>query len=231
MRIGVSGGAGRLLTAAIGAGVLAPIAVGASAASAAAATVTVDKACYVVAQPLPAMTITGTGFVPGDDVEITDSLGGLSASGTADVNGDIDIATTAPDAYFKAPGVKTDTVTATDATQAGTTIAATTAPLQAATGKTRRAPGLKAFTFTTKWSFSGFPEGATIYGHYRYRRKIVATQAFGKAVGPCGTLIVSKRIFPATPRHRSYDLQVDASRKYSRKASPKLDSTLSLSLF
>ena len=60
---------------------------------------------------------------------------------------------------------------------------------------------------------------------------LVATQAFGKAVGPCGTLTVTKKVFPAKPRHRSYGLQVDSSRTYSTATSPKLTSTLSLSAF
>ena len=235
MRIDVTGGRGRLATAAIAAGVLVPLAMAATASGAAAATLTVDRACYVLTDPLPPMTITGTGFVPGDDVEITDSLGGLNASGTADADGDVSIPTTAPDEGFAKPGTKTDTITATDATQAGTTITASTltllSPLEAATGKTRRATGLKAFTFKTRWSFSGFPENTTIYGHYLYHRKVVATQAFGKAIGPCGTLTVTRKVFPAKPRHRSYGLQVDSSRTYSTATSPKLTSTLSLSAF
>ena len=177
------------------------------------------------------MTITGTGYVPGDVVEISDSLGGLVTSGTADADGNISIATQAPDEFFSAPGTKTDTITATDdAADLTATTTTLLAPLDAAAGKTKRAPGLKAFSFTTKWTFSGFPENSTIYGHYLYRGKQVARQAFGTAVGPCGTLIVKKPVYPATAKHRSYGLQVDDAKPYAKTSAPKIVSKLTLSV-
>ena len=62
--------------------------------------------------------------------------------------------------------------------------------------------GLNTFREKTPFSFSGFPVGQTICGHYTYGGKLVARHAFGAAQGPCGTLSERTRVLPIKPHHR-----------------------------
>jgi hypothetical protein len=233
MRNGLHGGARRLITVTIATGVLVPAAFATAASGASAATVSVNAACYVIGNTLPTITVTGSGFVPGDAVQLTDATGDLDGTATADADGDIDTTVSAPRYLFKKPTTYTDTITATDTTLVGTMVTATTttllAPLAVSAGKTHKEPGLKAFTLSTTWTFSGFTEGQTIYGHYLNGGKQVARQKFGTAVGPCGMLTVKDKLYPAKPTKRSYKVQFDTSKAYSRKTSPALKSKLTLS--
>ncbi|MGH2915837.1 MAG: hypothetical protein ACRDMX_12710 [Solirubrobacteraceae bacterium] len=77
------------------------------------------------------------------------------------------------------------------------------------------------------WSFSGFRPGKTIYGHYIHGRQ-VALARFGRAHGPCGMLKVRARFYPGGhPRSRSYRLQLDQSRHYSKRARPRVLTSIS----
>lgn len=229
----------RGMRAAVGAIALAGASLGVGGTAAAAtvpATLAVNQACYIAAgKTRPTMIVTGTGYTPGDTVIVSDSTGTFDVSTTADPTGAISASGPAPVTFFSAPGEKPDTVTATDYSEDGNTYEGS-APtelsfLGATANKTRRAHGLTALTFKTKWSFSGFPEGKAIFGHYLYGKKTVARQRFGVAQGPCGLLTVHKRLYPATPHHRQYRIQIDARRAYSSHASPRLVSKVGLELF
>ncbi len=210
--------------------------VGTAAAATVPATLAVNQACYIaVGKSRPTMVVTGTGYIPGDPVNVSDATGTFDQDVTADATGAITATAPAPVTFFSKPGEKADVVTATDYSGDGNEYVGSARTelsfLGASANKTRRAHGLKALTFKTKWTFSGFPEGKSIYAHYIYGKKTVARQSFGKAKGPCGLLTARARLYPAKPHHREYRLQIDSRRSYSRKASPRLVTKVGLELF
>jgi len=209
---------------------------GTAAAATVPATLSVNQACYItVGKARPTMVVTGAGYIPGDSVNVSDATGTFDQNVTVDPSGDISASGPAPVTFFSKPGEKADVITATDFSTNGNTYAGSARTelsfLGVNANKTRRAHGLKALTFKTKWTFSGFPEGKAIYAHYLYGKKAVARQRFGKAKGACGLLTVHKRLYPAKPRHREYRLQIDARKSYSKKASPRLVTKVGLELF
>ena len=196
----------------------------------AAATLVVDRPCYVITKKIPSMTITGSGYAPGSQVLIT-SNANVDGTATATAAGTISLKLNAPAPHFSVPSVKTFTFTAKDEGTSPAIVATSpvrVAPLGALHGSTPKAPGLKALTEMTNWAFSGFPSGQTIYAHYTIQGQQVATQAFGKSQGVCGTLHVRAPLFPGTPQHASYPVQFDTAKKYSPKAVPKLAGRVSL---
>ncbi|HEY3771414.1 MAG TPA: hypothetical protein VGL69_00330 [Solirubrobacteraceae bacterium] len=210
--------------------------VGTAAAATVPATLTVNQACYVtVGKARPTMVVTGTRYIPGDPVNVSDATGSFDENVTADATGAITASAPAPVTFFSKPGEKADAITATDYNENGNEYVGTAQTelsfLGASANKTKRAHGLHALTFKTKWTFSGFPVGKSIYAHYIYGKKTVARQSFGKAKGPCGLLTAHARLYPATPHHREYHLQIDSRRAYSRHASPRLDTKVGLELF
>jgi hypothetical protein len=224
---------GAVLAAALGTAALAPAAASAATQP---ATLAVDQPCYVVApKAAPMITLTGSGYAPGDPVSITDSQGGIDTRTVAGPTGQITMAVPAPLPFLTKPGVKKDTITAADFTATGGEIVGTAVAnltrFDFGENGARKAPGLRAFTEKTTWLFSGLPSGRTIYGHYTYDGKVTARQAFGRAQGPCGVLTVRKRLYPATPHHRAYTIQVDSSKKYSRRTVPSGRLKLSLTIF
>jgi hypothetical protein len=194
------------------------------------ATLSVDKPCYVLTKRIPMMTLTGSGYQPHSDVLIT-STANVDASTTADGAGHISVKVRAPAPHFSAPSVKTFTFTAKDE-NATPAISATTrarvAPFGALHGSTPKAPGLKALTERTRWSFSGFASGRTIFAHYTIKGRQVALEAFGTARGDCGTLHTRAPLYPATPHHASYPVQFDSVHGYSPKTRPRLTGRVSL---
>ncbi|HET9123694.1 MAG TPA: hypothetical protein VFN65_02275 [Solirubrobacteraceae bacterium] len=200
------------------------------------ATLSVNRPCYVtVGKTRPTMVVTGTGYIPGGPVVVSDQTGFFNETVTADATGAITATGPAPVTFFSHPGEKADTISATDYAMNGNTYLGTAQTelsfLGVSASKTRRAHGLKALTFKTRWTFSGFPEGRFIYAHYLYGKKVVARQRFGRAHGPCGLLTVRKRLYPARPHHRQYRLQIDTRKKYSRRTSPRLVTKVGLQLF
>jgi hypothetical protein len=194
MRISESVGGRRLLVrAALGAAfILVP---SAAAAPASAATLSLDKPCYVsAASKRAAMNLLGSGFVPGDMVSISSSDGSVDTTATANASGDIGITTGAPIPFFSLPGSKAVTVTAQDFAAAGTITA--TARTQAAPLAVDTKPAQARLSKKVTWYFSGFRPGRFIYGHY-LRKKPVARAKFGRAKGPCGVLKVKAGSTPA----------------------------------
>ena len=202
----------------------------ASAAPHSAATLSLDKRCYVLTHRIPSMTITGSGYRPHSQVLIT-STANVDASTTADATGRISVRVRAPAPHFSTPSVKTFTFTAKDenVTPAiDATTRARVAPLGALHGSTPKARGLKALTEPTKWSFSGFAPGRTIFAHYTIQGRQVALKAFGVAHGDCGTLHTRAPLYPATPHHASYPVQFDSVQRFSPKTTPRITGRVSL---
>jgi hypothetical protein len=194
------------------------------------ATLSVDKPCYVITKRIPSITLAGTGYRPRSHVLIT-STANVDASATADAAGRISVKVRAPAPHFSVPSVKTFTFTAKDENVTPAihaTARARVAPLGALHGSTPSAPGLKALTEPTKWSFSGFAPGATIFAHYTIQGRQVALKAFGTAHGDCGTLHTRAPLYPATPHHASYPVQFDSVQRFSPKTTPRITGRVSL---
>ena len=192
-------------------------------ACASAATIRVNKRCYVNKGTSRAtMTVVGRGFYPGDGVLIRSSDGSVDTMATASSRGRIAIVTKAPEPAFRRPGMKRLRLTAQDFTVDGSVITAqtrvTVAPLAVAAF-----PIHARFTQTANWFFSGFTPGTPIFGHYLHYQRQVAETQFGQATGRCGVLKVQRRLFPGgKPRFKSYRVQVDDSELYARYARPRV---------
>jgi len=196
----------------------------------AAATLVVNKPCYVITQKVPSMTITGSGYAPNSHVLIT-STANVDASATANAAGAITVTVSAPAPHFSVPSVKVFTFTAKDENTSPAIVASSpvrVAPFGALHGSTPKAPGLKALTETTNWSFSGFAPGQPIYAHYTIHGQQVASQSFGTAHGACGTLHARAPLYPATPHYASYPVQFDGVARYSPRTAPKITGRVSL---
>ncbi|HEY6472123.1 MAG TPA: hypothetical protein VIY26_04465, partial [Acidimicrobiales bacterium] len=116
---------------------------------ASAATLGVNAPCYVFATKTPpTMVITGSGYVPGDLVEISSNVGFASASATADANGNIAVTTAAPLPNKLGAGAQSAVLTANDESINGPITASTpvtVAYLYVFHGGAKKRPGLGAF--------------------------------------------------------------------------------------
>ncbi len=213
---------GRACRFALGAALLFAPAAGAARASA--ATISVNKPCYVTTSKQRAqMTVVGSGFVPGDNVLLQSGDGTVNATGPVSQTGTISITTSAP-AGFKAIAEETTTVTATDFSSNGPVAATTTVNAAPLAVKTK--PARAKFTHPVTFFFSGFKPGKQIYAHYLHTKQN-ARERFGKAKGACGVLKTKGLLFPGGhPRFKTYKVQFDDAKAYSRHASPKIDTKL-----
>jgi len=204
---------------------------GALAAQASAATLTLDRACYVNTASGPAqMAISGTGFTPGDSVSV--SGGTTFASATVDSAGDIATTADAPELTADGPGKLSTTLTATDETtgQAVATATALSTNLAVAT-KPGSIPAREIKHKKITFSFSGFTPGKEIWGFY-LRKKVVAKAKFGKASGPCGTLTHKALLYPGgRPTKDQYNVAFESTSRYSKKAFPSVVGKLSILSF
>jgi hypothetical protein len=201
----------------------------ATAAQASAATLTVNKTCYVnkfsktrIRQAQ--MMVTGTGYVPGDSVTVTSSDGSINQVLQAGPTGAISGTIGAPTPFFKLPssepvGLIADDYAPTGTIQGGAFIKVT--DLQVAT-----VPGSAPPSRRVTWYFSGFTTGRYIYGHYVRHGRQVARARFGRAKGVCGLLRTRARFFPGHQRYASYGLQFDNARRYSKHSTPRIVTSL-----
>jgi hypothetical protein len=201
----------------------------ANAAAASAATVSVDKACYVNVNPAAGapMTITGTGFTPGETVAV--SGGTVSVTATASPSGAFTATTRAPILRTVNPSTQRTSLTAIGETsQAAATVSvlSTNLAVQTSPGSVRNVRRDK-----VRFSFSGFTPGKHIYGFYmRGAFRVRAT--FGLAKGPCGTLTQRALLFPGgRPAHDAYTVAFESSWRYSRTAFPKITGKLDILRF
>jgi hypothetical protein len=205
---------------------------GAVAATASAATITVDKPCYVNTVSGPAqMTISGSGFNPGDSVDIE---GGTTyASATVNQTGDfVTAATAAPELTTGGPGTLSTTLTATDQDfTTNTTITAQTTVLSANLAVTTKPTTVRVSQIRKKkltFSFSGFTSGKRVYAYYLRKKKVVAKAKFGKTSGPCGTLKQKAFLFPGShPDKNGYTVVFESTSRYAAKAFPSVSGNLS----
>lgn len=198
---------------------------GALAAHASAATIVANRACYVNANPSTGapMTITGSGFTPGDSVTV--SGGTALAFATAGVDGAFTVTTQAPILATVDPATLATTLTATDLDGITATTSVRSANLaMSATPSSVRHPDRTKVTFR----FSGFTPGKHIYAYYLHDKKLVAKATIGRAQGPCGTLRHKALMYPGGhPRYDQYTVAFESSRRYSKRAFPNVFAKLS----
>jgi hypothetical protein len=203
---------------------------GVSATQALAATISANQACYVNVDPFQGapMTITGAGFTPGDDVDV--SGGSVFASGTVNPDGTFAVTTQAPTLATVDPATATTALTATDlesGATAGATVLSANLAVSAKPAFVRH-PDRTKVTFR----FSGFTPGKHIYAYYLHRNKLVARVKFGKAAGPCGTFTQRALSYPGGhPRFDRYQVAFESSKRYSKAAFPRVVARLSVFRF
>lgn len=186
-------------------------------AGASAATVALDRPCYVAGQP---GTIGLFGFAPNAVVSIS-SPNLASGKAMTDATGSAAVPFSPPTTRENPPRSREFVVTATeDANPANTaTVTSRFAPLAFATDRGTRSPKAK-----RSWYFSGFATGKNIYGHFRFKGRTRANYRFGRAAGPCGEY---KRRAPGIPAKGrvsagSWTVQIDQKKTFSVKTKPAL---------
>jgi hypothetical protein len=200
---------------------------GAVAATASAATITANKACYVNSGASGAvMTITGTGFAPGDSVNV--SGGTAFGQATVDASGNFSLPIAAPK-LRTGPGMISTVLTADDESPTMGSITATTAVKSANLAVTVRPLSVtNVKKDKVMFSFSGFTPGKHIYGYY-VRQTVVAKARFGKASGPCGVLRQKALLFPGgRPSKDEYNVTFENSSKFSKNVFPRVTGTLKI---
>ncbi len=187
-------------------------------ASASAATVALDKPCYISGRP---GIFAGFGFAPNAVISINNAdLGPTTV--TTDPTGSFAQGFTPPDGRaLGKPGSRDIVFTAAEVANPASTASATSkiAPLAFATNR-----GTKSPKADRSWSFSGWKVGKPIYAHFRFRGKTKRNFRMGVATGPCGEF---KRRAPGIAvRGRVsaglWTIQVDQRRTYSRSTMPAL---------
>ena len=214
------GGRRRALAAVAAAATLVPAV---AAAQASAATLSTSAPCYVISNGRPQIDVLGTGFTPGDTIQITGT--GVSGSTVAGTDGSINLITPGPTLPFMGPGQRTYTLQAQDQTAPSGVLAST--PMTVANLSVDTVPGTAAPARRVTWRFSGFLPGRTIFIHYLHGGKVQARMAFGKARGPCGTLKARDRLYPGgQPRFSSYRVVFDQVQRYTTRARPRISTSL-----
>lgn len=197
-------------------------------AAASAATVTLDKPCYVSGQP---GTVALAGFAPNAVVTLENADLGPTKI-TTDVTGSFTVPFTPPSgADLKKPGSRELVFKATeDANPANTAMGGSRiAPLAFATDS-----GTKSPKANRSWYFSGWVTGKPIYAHFRFGGKTRGTYRFGVPTGPCGEY---KRRAPGIGvkggvSRGTWTVQVDQAKSYKSTTKPALkDKTVVFTTF
>jgi hypothetical protein len=199
---------------------------GLCAAPALAQSITVGQACYVNTNPFMGATIavTGQGWTPNDSIELVGS--GMDGTATAGATGSFATTLQGPVLESSAPGQERFTLTATDETTAAASAATSFYAANLAFGVS---PSSAPFDRKVNFSFSGFDPGKLIYAHYLHGRRLIASQAFGRAGGVCGMRRDRAYQYPGGhPKYRSFTVQFDDSRHYAHSARPRITSSLSV---
>jgi hypothetical protein len=175
-----------------------------------AATLATGQPCYIEQTP---MQITGTGWPAGGDWSVQAEQ--IYDFGTADPAGNfVSTAEVAP--IIPAITTKPKTFTLTGSS-AGQPLATTTFQSVNFLVKPKDLDGKP--TGKTRWNFSGFLGGKSIFVHVRRGGRTWTARA-GKAAGPCGTLKTRLRRLPAVPssqiRFGTYKVFVDNRRTFSK---------------
>lgn len=190
-----------------------------------AATVSLDSTCYVEGQ---GMTVSGSGYTPGAEV----TLSGSGAFGTAVAD-----STGAFLTVLRVPENGTIGGTSRDITR--NTLSARNFADSSQDASVDFKIANLAFTVADsggkprkkrRFDLSGFPRGATIYGHYRFGGKTLGTVRWGVARGDCGQLSVQMALLPSTVplKYGSWKVQWDTKRAYKATNLPRLVTGLSI---
>lgn len=198
-------------------------------AAAGAATLIADHGCYVNVNPAAGapMVLTGSGYTPGDTVDITG--GTVFATAPVDANGNFVTApTAAPILNTIGPASKTTTLVATSESS-GEAVATTV--VHSANLSFSVSPQSVPYSRFSKqkvtFSFSGFTPNKHIYGFYMRNGKTVAKDKFKKAGGACGMLKQRALLFPGGhPKKVTYKVAFESSSRYVKKAFPQIDGQL-----
>lgn len=195
-----------------------------AAAASAAQTVQVDRPCYVPGQP---QRITGSGYTPNGEVQITLQLVGdhgqnlAGFTTTADGAGAIRVMAKTPRLASSDDTQERAFLSATDQqqAQAGTPPLTTTefrvsifdafvAPWESKKGSPRKSTIFYGYGFEAV-------NGRTLYAHYVLHGKLRKTVVIGTLSGVCGDLKKSKRQFAFRPVPAGdYKVKLDATRRY-----------------
>lgn len=194
-------------------------------AAAGAATITLDRSCYV---EQTAMTVTGSGFPAGANVTLSgggifetvvaDAAGGFATVVAAPINPTLGAKESDIDEQELQAQFFTDSAQTASASYRLTNFAYSVSD---ATGNPR-----KKRTFY----LAGFPTDSTVYAHYRIGGKTRGVVRFGKAQGPCGLITAKQALLPRSIplRYGTWKIQWDNKRSYDAKALPRLTTNLSI---
>lgn len=199
-------------------------------ASATAARITTDRACYETPKSgsVP-IAVTASGLDAGQSYTVTRG-GRTVASGTTDGLGNATATITVPRL-----SAKQNSVTNTIAIVEGANTATTTfgvARLHASFSPTVGSPA----ALRVRFAVTGFAlqrPAPSVYVHeIDPTGRVARTIALGRATGPCGALTTSRRrrLFATPPRHGIWRLQFDTSRAYQRARPSMLFYTLALTV-
>ncbi len=212
---------------------LAIVALLALASSALAASITLNRQCYVSPKIGLGTTIdvTGTGFTPGEAVfaqipapagllSFTETTVGPEGSFSAQLTHVLPagINPVAEDETMQIKGVLSGAILAQSPFQL-TNLAVQLHPASARPHK------------KVSYHFAGFSPHKPIYGHYLHAGKVVSTHRFGRARGACGLLTARAPIYPGRSRFSRYTVQFDQSKRYNKHASPKIDTSVTILRF
>jgi hypothetical protein len=189
--------------------------------------VTADRACYVNVNPAlgAPMTLTGSGFGPGDAIEISGAKGIGRATAASD--GTFSLTMSAPTLPNADPGTLATRLKVADTTRSLTSTLVVTSANLAVRTKPGTVKNIRDDQVT--YSFSGFTPGRNIYAYYHLRSKLVAKMRFGRAAGPCGTLKARALLYPGgNPGPHAYAVAFESSSHFIKNVFPKVTATLSI---
>ena len=202
---------------------------------ASAATITVDQACYVnlhrysIANATrPHMIVTGTGFGPNDQIDISGPSAVFDAV-TADANGNFVANTFAPIREDLSTSVRTGMILASDQTTTSLTasVPVAYANLSISIGNLTQKTVGNVHTDRVTYHFSGFTPGQHIVAYYVHNKRLKARSVFRTAQGPCGTLTQRALLYPGGhPAIEKYSVTFESVMHYETKAVPRLTATL-----
>jgi hypothetical protein len=175
------------------------------------------KPCYLSGEEV---NVAFGGFTPNGTVSAL--LDGTAIPGvvTLDAAG----AATAPFRFGLMRGVESHTLTATDGANPALTASLS---FMGTTNRVNVRPRRARAGVRLRLSGSGFLAGPRVYMHVR-GRGYKADRRVGRVSAPCGTFTARERIVPASARSGRYRVQFDASRRYSKRTTPKVVGTMTV---
>jgi hypothetical protein len=180
-------------------------------------TITPQKSCYRSGEQVTAAL---AGFTPGGSVTVV-----LDQRNLGSVPMDAAGSFSAPLTFGGFKGIKPHTLTATDTTNpaltatfpfTGAEFRVTVSPEKARAGRKLRLRG------------SGFAVGRPVFMHVRNHGLKTDKRVSRAARGPCGTFSARTAVVPSNADSGRYRVQFDNSRRYSKRTTPKLVGTMTV---